>query len=70
MLRWRGNRPPASAIVDASHTTTGGSKQLYVGSSVNTDASNAYIGEIVYYNRALSDGERDSVIAYLRGMWK
>ncbi len=42
---------------------------LYVGRSQNSEASNAYIGEIIYYNRPLSDTERDGVVAYLRQRW-
>jgi hypothetical protein len=46
-----------------------GSKILYVGTSIINEASNAYIGELLYYNRSLSDIERDQVIAYLRTAW-
>jgi len=63
--------PPAPVeIVDASHTITAGSRPLYVGSSDNNEASNAFIGELVYYSRALSDAERDVVIDYLRDNWR
>jgi cysteine-rich repeat protein len=57
-------------INDASHTITGGNKPLFVGSSDNSEASNAAIGELVYFNRALSSTERDDMIAYLRALWR
>ena len=59
---------PAS-IVDASHTISPGSKPLHVGTSDVGEASNAFIGELVYFGRALTDPERDAVIAYLRTLW-
>jgi len=46
-----------------------GSKPLYVGRSEINEVSNAYIGEIIYYNRPLTDAERDAVLAYLRTVW-
>ncbi len=64
-----GTSPTPVSIVDASHTITAGSKQLFVGTSDANEASNAFIAELVYYNRALSDLERDAVIDYLRRMW-
>jgi hypothetical protein len=48
---------------------TAGSKALYVGLSDVNEPSNAYIGELVYYNRSLSDVERDQVISFLRSAW-
>ncbi|MEQ9651742.1 MAG: fibrinogen-like YCDxxxxGGGW domain-containing protein [Sandaracinaceae bacterium] len=48
---------------------TPGSKVLYVGSSEISEDSRAYIGELVYFTRALSDAERDQVIAYLQSQW-
>jgi hypothetical protein len=53
----------------ASTSLSTGSKRLYVGKSDANEGSNAYIGEIIYYNRSLSDAERDSVISYLRSAW-
>jgi cysteine-rich repeat protein len=58
------------SIVDASHTITAGNKTLFVGSSDSNEASNAAIGELVYFNRALNSVERDAVIAYLRALWR
>jgi len=43
---------------------------LYVGTSDAGDASNALIAELVYFDRALSDGERDQVIDHLRRLWR
>lgn len=62
--------PDEVSIVDAAHSITAGSKALYVGTSDAGEASNAFIGDLVYYDRALSDLERDQVIAYLRGLWR
>lgn len=58
------------SIVDATQSIAPGSKVMYVGTSDNNEASNATIGELVYFNRALTDGERDSVIDYLRALWR
>jgi hypothetical protein len=46
-----------------------GSKVLYVGKSDVNEPSNAYIGEFLYFNRSLTDPERDQVIAYLKAAW-
>jgi hypothetical protein len=51
------------------NSITAGSKILYIGKSDANEASNAYFGQIVYYNRSLADSERDQVIAYLRSSW-
>lgn len=58
------------SITDLSHSITVGSKVLYVGTSDNNEASNAAIGELVYFNRALTASERDAVIAHLRALWR
>ncbi len=50
-------------------TISAGNKILYVGASDILEQSNAYISELVYYARALDDGERAAVTSYLRGMW-
>jgi len=57
-------------ITDASHSITATTKAMYVGSSDANEASNAVIGQLLYFNRALSDAERDEVIAYLRALWR
>ena len=49
------SRPAASRSSSAARPTAA------------NEASNAFIGELVYFNRALSDAERDAVIAYLSG---
>lgn len=46
-----------------------GSKILYVGASDVPEFSNAYIGELIYYARSLSDAERAQVILYLQTAW-
>jgi len=63
-----------SGCVTNSATGTGNSilpsnLNFYVGISDNNERSNAYIGEILYYNRSLSDVERAQVIAYLTKAW-
>jgi hypothetical protein len=46
-------------------------KRINLGySSSDSDGSNALMGEVIYYNRALSDSERDSVISYLKDRWQ
>ncbi|MCX5747181.1 MAG: hypothetical protein NT062_32325 [Proteobacteria bacterium] len=65
-----GLAPTFVESMDASHTITAGTKPLSVGTSDAGEASNAVIGELVYYDRALSDVERDAVIAYLRSVWR
>ena len=54
--------PPPNSI-------SAGSKVLYVGKSDIGEASNAYMGQIVYYNRVLTDTERASVVTYLKSSW-
>jgi hypothetical protein len=46
-----------------------GSKVMYVGSSDTDDGSNAYIGELIYYNRAVTPAESEQVLDYLRARW-
>jgi hypothetical protein len=46
-----------------------GNKILYVGGSDANEFSNHYIGELIYYNRALTDAERNLVIVYLKSVW-
>lgn len=48
---------------------TGGSKTLYVGTSDVAEASNGMIGEILYYNTALSDSALSVAADYLRNKW-
>lgn len=42
---------------------------LHIGCSDGLEHSNAYIGEVLYYDHALTDPQRDAVIAYLRAGW-
>ena len=51
------------------NSITEGNKPLYIGKSQNNEASNAYIGELVYFDRALSDTDRDAVLNYLEASW-
>ena len=51
------------------NSITAGSKALYVGASDVPEFSNAYIGELVYYARSLSNAERAQVILYLKTAW-
>ena len=48
---------------------TSGSKVFFLGKSSNLESSNSYIGEVAYYSTALSDADRDSIIAYLKSKW-
>jgi len=59
----------SSTVSGTGVSISAGSKVLYVGRSEINEVSNALIGEIVYYNRALTDAERDKVITYLRASW-
>lgn len=65
-----GTSPAPASFTDASESITPGDKNLFVGTSDNNEASNAFIGDLVYFNRALSDVERDAVIEYLRRLWQ
>jgi hypothetical protein len=65
-----GTSPAAVSFTDVSQSISAGSKQLFVGTSDNNEASNAFIGDLVYFNRALTDVERDAVITYLRRLWQ
>jgi cysteine-rich repeat protein len=65
-----GTSPAPASFTDTSESITPGDKNLFVGTSDNNEASNASIGDFVYFNRALSDAERDAVIAYLRRLWQ
>ncbi len=46
-----------------------GNKVLFVGSSDASEDSKAYIGQILYYNKALTDTERDQTLTWLRKSW-
>jgi len=58
-----------SAKTGGTSTIVPGSKTFYVGRSDSGEASNAVIGEILYYNKALSDDDVQTVLAYLRTAW-
>ena len=47
-----------------------GNKPLYVGSSEAMEDSNAYIGEVLYYDHALTDAERTAVLDWLAQKWQ
>ena len=65
-----GTSPPPVTFTDVSQSITASSAQLFVGTSDNNEASNAFIGDLVYFNRALDDAERDAVTQYLRRLWQ
>ncbi len=65
-----GSSPTPVSFTDASQSITAGSKVLYVGSSDANEASNAFIGDLLYFNYALTDAERDQVIDYLSRLWR
>jgi len=47
-----------------------GNKSFYVGRSEAAEPSNAYVGELLYFDRPLVDPERDMVIEYLEHSWR
>jgi hypothetical protein len=53
----------------ASTTLSVGNKALYIGRSDLGEGSRAYMAEIVYFDRALSDAEIDQVSSYLTARW-
>ncbi len=54
----------------SGNTVSPGDKVLYVGSSEVSEDSRAYIGELLYYDHALSDSDRTAVLDWLRAKWK
>ena len=50
-------------------TITAGNKPLYVGRSVTNESCNGRIGEILYYNNAISNADIDKNILYLHNKW-
>ena len=46
-----------------------GTKVLFVGSSEISEDSHAYIGQILYYDKPLSDDDKNAVLNYLRKSW-
>ena len=60
---------PPHAAVAMGNSIGPANLNFYTGVSDNNEHSNAYIGEIVYYNRSLTNAERDQVIAYLTARW-
>jgi len=63
-----GGGAPLTAFV-VSSSITGMPGLLYVGGSDAHEHSNGYMGEILYYDRALTNLERDEVVVYLRTEW-
>ncbi len=62
---------PSGRDVASAGTSSisGNSGQLYVGGSDIAEHSNAVIGEIVYFDRAISDAERDDLVRSMRTSW-
>jgi hypothetical protein len=63
---------PLKTPVRNSGTVTAGNKTLYVGRSERADLAegcNSNIGEIIYYNAALSDTDIATNVAYLSNKW-
>ena len=46
-----------------------GNKSIYVGKSENNESSNSTIGEILYYNSALSNADVSANLSYLQNKW-
>jgi len=60
----------ALAKAEGSGNSIGaGTKVLYVGSSDASEDSKAFIGQILYYNKALTDTDRDIILNWLRASW-
>ena len=55
--------------VSMSKTITSGNKTVYVGKSDVNEPCNGRIGEILYYNRAISDVDISSNYLYLQNKW-
>jgi hypothetical protein len=64
-----GAQVAASTTTDASYSLGLGSKTIYVGTSDVGERSNAVFGEILYYQRALSDSEVASLVQQLSTKW-
>jgi cysteine-rich repeat protein len=65
-----GTSPTPVSFTDVTQSISAGNKILYLGTSDNNEASNANIADFVYYDRELTDPERDAVIAYLLALWR
>jgi hypothetical protein len=64
-----GGGAPMTATVNGTNSLSGVGGFLYVGASDNGEHSNAVIGEILYWARALTPAEEAQVVAYLRARW-
>ncbi len=53
----------------ASTTLTTGTKRMFVGKSDINEPSNAYIGQLLYYNVSLPTDQVMQVLTYLRTTW-
>ena len=58
-----------STTGSASTTLTTGARQMFVGKSDIGEASNAYIGQLLYYNVSLPTDQVMQVLTYLRTTW-
>lgn len=63
-----GTDTSSSATNSLSMTTTG--SNIRIGRSDGGELFNSHIGEILYYNRVLTDVERQYVESYLTNKWK
>ena len=59
----------ASGNTNSTMTTHGFTNNIYVGKSEIGEPSEGIIGEILYYNTALSDANINSTLAYLQNKW-
>jgi hypothetical protein len=59
----------ASGNTNSTMTTNGFTNNIYVGKSEIGEDSQGIIGEILYYNTALSDANINSTLAYLQNKW-
>jgi hypothetical protein len=57
------------SVTSTGNTITPGVNLLSVGGSNLSEFGNHYVGELIYYTRAVSDAERDAILRYLSGVW-
>ena len=58
-----------STTGSVSTSLTTGTKRMFVGKSDVDEASNAYIGQLLYYNVSLPTDQVMQVLTYLRATW-
>jgi hypothetical protein len=59
----------SSTVTASGVSIAPASVPFYLGRSDTGEASNQYVGELLYYARSLSNTERDQVIQFLQSTW-